>query len=385
MMMKKTTQLMLSTIAVAIAMTSFSNQAIAEDGINVGGAVRVNYSYKDYSDSSKDKLGDLTLDMVAIKFNGKKGDWGLASEYRFTSSTDYIKYGYAYYDAIPDWQIQFGINKVPFGNRDFISNSWWFGIPYYLGFEDDHDVGIKAVYEKNGWHTDIAFYKNPEYAASENKRYATDLYSGTIDATYDDIDNGITYNNEETNQFNIRQTYTMEHEGGSTTLGGSIEVGQIYNNATGNNGDRYGIALHLDTKYNDWELQAQAMQYEYDAADSESPNKIGVSVVSWQYEIASKGQAYTVNLSKTIPTSFGSVKIYNDFNIMTPDVEDSTYDNSYQNVLGAAISAGATYTMVDLVMGKNMTFSTGSDDHVGLAQTGDGWDKRININFGYYF
>jgi hypothetical protein len=36
-------------------------------------------------------------------------------------------------------------------------------------------------------------------------------------------------------------------------------------------------------------------------------------------------------------------------------------------------------------MGKNMTFSTGSDDHVGLAQTGDGWDKRININFGYYF
>jgi hypothetical protein len=54
MMMKKTTQLMLSTIAAAIAMTSFSNQAIAEDGINVGGAVRVNYSYKDYSDSSKD-------------------------------------------------------------------------------------------------------------------------------------------------------------------------------------------------------------------------------------------------------------------------------------------------------------------------------------------
>lgn len=376
-MMKKTTQFMLSAVAAAMAMASVSTQAVAEDGISIGGAVRVNYSYKDYSDASKDKKGDLTFDMAAIKFNGKKGDWGLASEYRFTSSTDYIKYGYAYYDAIPDWQIQFGINKVPFGNRDFISNSWWFGIPYYLGFEDDHDVGIKAVYEKNGWHTDLAFYKNPEYGAYENKRYATDLYTGTI--------NGTAYSNEETNQVNIRQTYTMEHEGGSTTFGGSVEVGQIYNSATGNTGDRYGFALHLNAKYQGWDIQAQAMQYEYDAADSADPNKIGVSVVSWQYEIASKGQAYTVNIAKTLPTSFGSVKIYNDFNVMTPDVADSSYDNSYQNVLGAAISYGPTYTMVDFIMGKNMTFSTAADDHVGLPMAGDGWDKRININFGYYF
>lgn len=354
-----------------------ANNDASEDGIKIGGAVRVNYAYRDYDEKSKDKGGDFNFDMAAIKFDGKMGDWGLAAEYRFTSSTDYIKYGYGYYQPNDNWQLQFGVNKVPFGNREFISNSWWFGLPYYLGFEDNHDIGIKAVYEKNGWHTDIAFYKNPEYAAGENKRYAADLYTGTI--------NGTEYHNEETNQVNLRQTYTLEHEGGQTTLGGSVEVGQIYNSSTGNNGDRYAAALHLDSSYKGWNLQLQAMQYEYDAADAADPNKIGISVVSWQYEIASKGQVYNLNLAKTFSTSFGSIKCYNDFGVMTPDVDDESYDNSYQNVTGCAIAAGPTYTMVDFVMGKNMTFSTLNNDHVGLPEIGDDWDKRININFGYYF
>ncbi|RTR30134.1 hypothetical protein [Shewanella atlantica] len=377
-MMKKSTKFMLSMVATAIALTGFSASAEEqEDGINIGGAVRVNYGYKDYSEASKDKGGDLTFDMAAIKFDGKKGDWGLAAEYRFTSSTDYIKYGYGIYNIDPEWQLQFGINKVPFGNRDFISNSWWFGIPYYLGFEDDHDVGVKAVYNSGGWHTDLAFYKNAEYGPTENKRYATDLYTGTI--------NGTEYNNEETNQVNVRQTYTAEHEGGSTTFGGSVQYGQIYNNKTGNTGDRYAAALHLDSSYNGWNLQLQAMQYEYDAADAVDSNKIGVSVVSWQYEIASKGQAYSANIAKTFNTDWGSVKCYNDFGLMTPDVDDSSYDNSMQNVTGCAVSAGPTYTMIDFVMGKNMTFSTANNDHVGLPEMGDDWDKRVNINFGYYF
>lgn len=385
-MMKRSTQLMLSAVATAVAMASSIGCAQAqEDGINIGGSVRVNYGLKLYDDSSKDKGGDFVFDTATLVFKGKKGDFGLAAEYRFTKSTNFIKYGYGYYDIDPDWQLQFGINKVPFGNPGFISNSWWFGLPYYLGFEDDHDIGIKAVYEKNGWHTDLAFYKGAEYGPSEIKRYATDLFTGTIDTTYDGIDNGTEYNNEETNQLNLRQTYTMEHEGGSTTIGASVEAGQIYNNKTGNNGDRYAVAAHMETLYKGWKLQLQAMQYEYNAVDAADDNKIGVSVVNWQYEIASKGQVYSLNLAKTMPTSWGSVKCYNDFGLMTPDVADSSYDDSIQNVTGCAISAGPTYTMIDFIMGKNMTFSTKNNDHVGLPEIGDDLDKRININFGYYF
>lgn len=348
-----------------------------EDGINVSGTVRVNYAYKDYSESSKDKGGDFAFDMAAIKFNGKLGDWGLASEYRFYDGWQALRYGYGFYDVNSDWQVQFGVNKVPFGNPGFISNSFWFGIPYYLGFEDDYDLGVKGVYKSGATSTEVAFYKNAEYGASRVDCYSTDLFSGSINST--------DYNNEETNQLNLRQTYDMKHENGNILLGGSIEYGQIYNNATGNNGDRYAVAVHMDASYNGWNLQIQAMQYEYDAADALDINKIAVAAYNWQYEIASKAQVYSVNIAKTIPTSWGSLKCYNDLGVVTPDVQDENYDNSYQNVTGCAISAGATYTMFDFIVGKNMYASTRDNGHVGLPEVGDNWDKRININFGYYF
>lgn len=384
--MKNSTRLSLSAIAVAMAFAGSTQIASAEDGIKVGGAVRVNYSYKEYSESSKDKLGDLDFDIFAIKFSGKKGDWGLKAEYRFTDNTNFIKYGYGYYDVNPEWQIQFGINQTPFGNRDYISNSFWFGMPYYVGLEDDHDMGIKATFDNGTWHTDLAFYKNSEYGATENKQYAPDLYTGSF--TKDGVTT--TYNNEETNQINLRQTYTMTHDGGSTTMGGSLQFGQIYNSVTKENGDRYAAAIHLDTKYNDWNLQLQALTYEFDTTDSDAagnqnPNKIAVALLDWQYEIASKGQVYSLNLSKSFKASFGSYKIYNDFGVMTPDVADSTFDNSYQNVTGVSVSSGPIFAQFDFIMGKNMTFSTELDDHVGLPMAGDGWDQRVNINIGYYF
>ncbi|WP_425601941.1 hypothetical protein [Shewanella insulae] len=369
-----------SAVLFAAMLTPFGgSQAFAEDGINIGGAVRVNYGLKFYDEASKDKGGDLTFDMLALTFNGKHGNWGLASEYRFTSYGDYLKKGYLYYSLASEWELQFGINNVPFGNREYISNSFWLGIPYYLGLEDDFDVGVKATFDNGNWHSDFAFYKNPEYGPGEINRYAADLYSGKI--------NGTQYANEETNQLNFRQTYTLTEGDLAMTLGGSVEVGQIYNSISHETGDRYAVALHLDSSYQGWNLQLQAMEYEYDARNQPDvdSNKIGISVVGWQYEIASKGQVYHVNLAKSFATSWGSVKVYNDFGYMTPDTDDESFDNSLQNVTGMAIAAGPIYTMVDFVMGQNMTFATEKDDHVGLPEAGDGWDKRININFGYYF
>ena len=349
----------------------------SEDGIKVSGTARVNYAYQDYVESSKDTLGDFTFDMIALKFNGKMGDWGLATEYRFYEGWQTLRFGYGFYDVNPQWQIQLGVNQVPFGNPGFISNSYWFGVPYYVGYEDDYDMGVKAVYSQGAWGTEMGLYKNGEYGASNNDRYSPDLYTGVV--------NGTEYNNKETNQLNIRQTYEMTYENGRTLFGGSVALGQIYNSKTGHNGDRYALAVHLDSTYNGWNLQLQAMQYDYNAADASDSDKIAVAAYNWQYEIASKAQAYSVNVAKTLTTDWGSLKFYNDFGVVTPDVSSDEYDDSYQNVTGVAISAGPTYTMVDFILGKNMYASTRDNDHVALPEIGDSWDKRVNVNFGYYF
>lgn len=361
-----------------LGILSSSGFVHAEDSIDVTGTVRANYSYKDYSESSKDKLGDFDFDMLAIKFNGEVAGIGLSSEYRFYNGYDMIRYAYGFYDFNPNLKVKLGLVKKPFGNPGYISNSFWFGIPYYVGYEDDSDMGIAFDYSNGAWSSAVAFYKNAERGAGSNERYSTDIYSGVV--------NGIQYNNEETNQINLRQMYQADFEGGQAKIGASVEVGQIYNTSTGNDGDRYAVALHADISYNDWNLQLQAMQYEYDAADPEvgAENKIAVSAFQWQYEIAAKAQIYSINVAKSFSTSWGSVKVYNDFGLLTPDTEDSSFDDSLQNVTGVAIAAGATYTMIDFIAGENM-YASGINDHVGLEQVDSGWDNRININFGYYF
>ncbi|MFT5236090.1 MAG: hypothetical protein ACI90A_001456 [Shewanella sp.] len=76
MMMKKTTKFMLSLVATAIALSGSTASATeqTEDGIKIGGAVRVNYAYRDYDETNKDKGGDFYFDMAAIKFDAKQGD-----------------------------------------------------------------------------------------------------------------------------------------------------------------------------------------------------------------------------------------------------------------------------------------------------------------------
>jgi hypothetical protein len=54
----------------------YSTAQDVDDGINVSGTLRANYSYKEYSETSKDKAGDLTFEMASVKFNGKIYDWG---------------------------------------------------------------------------------------------------------------------------------------------------------------------------------------------------------------------------------------------------------------------------------------------------------------------
>ncbi|MBV7315666.1 hypothetical protein [Shewanella sp. NIFS-20-20] len=265
---------------------------------------------------------------------------------------------------------------VPFGNPNIASNSWWMSIGYYMGFEEDYDAGIKAIYSKNGWTTDIAYFNGAEYSADVYKKYAGDIATGDI--------NGNEYHNEERNQFNLRQTYTVEHHGGSTTFGGSVQYGQLYNSLTNNSGDRHAFALHMSSNYQGWNFTAQAITYEFDAADSKL-DTIAFAQGGWLLETADKGQLYTVNLAKTIGTDFGSVKVYNDFNLMTPDVDGENFKNSYQNVTGAAIVAGPTYSSIDLSFAKNMWGSSLDASGIGLNDGRDKWDARININVGYYF
>jgi hypothetical protein len=351
------------------------------EGIDFGGALRVNYTYKDWDEANKDKGGDFAFDTFRISANGEIGEMILSAEYRFYPTDDWnaIHHGWIGYNFNKNWQGQIGVHQVPFGIQPYASHNFWFSGAYYLGLEDDYDMGIKALFNDGPLSLTFAFYKNEELGnSSEAGRYSVDILRN------DDNDN------EETNQGNIRAAYTLTHNDTcSTEFGLSGEYGGIYNRTTNDMGDHWAGAVHMVGNYGRWNIQLEGIQFEYnpdnpDLADDEVMN---AGAYSYMWGIPAKGTIGTFNVAYGLPVDIGPISkltFYSDNTIIDPD--EGSWDNTWQNVVGCMISAGPVYTYIDVISAENMPFMGGS-----MVDNADGWQSsnnrntRININVGYYF
>merc|ERR1711879_1036317 len=72
------------------------------------------------------------------------GGIDLSFEYRFypTFGTHFIHHGFLGYEFSENVYMELGVTQVPFGITTYASHSWWFQGPYYVGLEDDYDMGI---------------------------------------------------------------------------------------------------------------------------------------------------------------------------------------------------------------------------------------------------
>lgn len=359
------------------AMPAFSANVV--DDLSIGGSIRANYSLKLFDEDSKEKSGDFDFDVMTLTLNGKMEGIGIDLEYRFNAWEHFVRKAYVYYDVDESWQLQVGINQVPFGNSPYISNSWWFGLPYYMGFEDDFDTGIKATYKTGSSSTDLAFYKSAEYGPTEAKRYAGDLYSGTV--------NGSVYTEEETNQINLRQRYELSYGDLEANVGASLELGQTYYTQLSDTRDRMALAVHADLAYQDWGLQAQVIKYDYNGISTEDRDyqSVAISLYGGTYEVADEGLIYSLNVKKSFQWSGLDFTAYNDFGYMSPENSGEDYDSSTLNVTGVSIAKGPLFVYVDYISAKNMPFFASENNSIGLKQYNQGWDNRFNVNIGYYF
>jgi len=71
------------------------------------------------------------------------------------------------------------------------------------------------------------------------------------------------------------------------------------------------------------------------------------------------------------------VQFYNDYGIIYDKSDDSP--DTWMNVTGMSVSAGALFTYFDFIQARNQPFIGGS-----VAGDGD-TERRFNINVGYYF
>jgi len=166
---------------------------------------------------------------LRLSVDGKHGDHLLLSaQYRLYGYTRAVHHAWFGYKFNEENQLELGITQAPFGILPFATHSFWFGLGYYVGMEDDYDAGLKWHHTNKAWDLNLAFFYNEEYGdATSLDRYSVDLVRVGDQQ------------NQEIAQGNLRLTYTFGKDTKqSSEIGFSGEFGGVDNLTTA----RPGIA-----------------------------------------------------------------------------------------------------------------------------------------------
>lgn len=353
------------------------------DGVKVGGAIRTNYSVTSYNEGNKDRGGDFDFDIFRLNLSGKINDISVNGEIRFFDYMTAIKYAYLGYEFADNWQAQAGITQVPFGNGPYNSHNYFFSSNYYVGFEDDFDLGVVVKRQlADNWKLDVGFFKNDELggvdgsASDKSHRYSYDIVGSrnVNEGTYDEPANEL----GEYNTLAGRATYQIEYSKNITTdIGVSLLSGGLHDGV-----DRAGSysawAVHLDSQINNWNIQLQHGEYDYDLDDQS--DRISVAAYAYYDTVSSKATMSSVNVAYNYAVEWGPIsalQFYNDYSAIYDKSDDSA--DTWMNVTGVSVSAGAFFTYFDFVQARNQPF-------IGGTMIGEGdTERRFNINLGYYF
>ncbi|RLD24759.1 MAG: hypothetical protein DRI71_01565 [Bacteroidetes bacterium] len=324
---------------------------------------------KSWDDANKKRGGDFNFDMFRLYVDGNYNNVIVSTQIRLYSS-DFggilIHHAWMGYKFKNSDEIQLGINKVPFGITPYASHNWFFNMHYYFGFEDDYDLGIKYVRERDKLKLYAAYYRTSELPPHIFARYS-----------YDVVD---THN--EINQLNFKVLYDLS----MVELGASIQLGQLEEVATGDKGDRYAFAIHAESNINNFNIMLQSIFYGF-SPTGPITDRVIMAAYDAPYAVASEGVIYSIGIRYHLPLELGpltGIDFYNDYAYLNKT--NSSFYDSQMNVLGAGVTFGPIYTYIDWASGINHSWLGPDYDNSFAEGVADNkWHSRFNINFGYYF
>jgi len=389
-----------------ILFTAFSSSALAQeeekkDGFKIGGAVRYNIISTDYESDPTTLSTSATWDTWRLNVDGTMKGLDLSFEYRFypTFATHFMHHGWIGYNFNDVAYMKLGVSQVPFGITKFASHSWWFQGPYYVGLEDDYDMGIK--FDLNfveNLDLAVAYYRQAEpqgpasggvnWTGPGAGRYSYDITPGSGGVVNDGTGmvDTVTASIRELNQFNVRAAYHITED---IEIGASGQFGQTYNSTLDDSEMSMAIAGHVVANFGNFNFKGEFVNYNYGAKSDTDQDLDIVQMGAYgsSYNVATEANMYVAGLAYSIPVEWGpitNIQPYVDFTLIDKANEDF-YDTQHL-VPGFLITAGSIYTYVDYAMGKNQPWLTDSFG-LGLGQGVEDpeWNKRFNINIGYYF
>lgn len=367
-----------------------------EDGFTFGGAMRYNILSTNYESGTTPLDPKFTWDTWRLNVDGSMAGIDLSFEYRFypTFGSHFIHHGFLGYAFSDDVYMELGVTQVPFGITTYASHSWWFQGPYYVGLEDDYDMGINFdITPSENVELSLAYFRQSEPEGPQFGGEVTFGNSGSGRYSYDIVPwEGAHV--RELNQFNARLAVDVAE---GWEVGASAQVGGNYNSVLEDSETSTAFAGHVVGNFSSFNLKAEYVTYNYRAKGDDGQDLDVIQMGAYGYEywggegytggVATEADMYVIGLAYTIPVDLGpisSIQPYVDYTYIDKRKEEF-YDTEHL-IPGFLISAGGIYTYVDYAMGKNQPWLT--DDFgkgLGSGIEDPEWNKRFNINIGYYF
>lgn len=382
---------------------------------SIGGAIRANYVWGDYTDpspgvdGSRGDNGTIQLDIFRINVDYDDGNLIGKLEYRWypgyrASNADSYSMPHTAWLGMnvgENGQVQVGLNRVPFGPGAYgISQSWFFDQHYYVGLADDMDVGIKYATTVGDLKIDFGYYIGDEgswtgeFFSSDSVRYSYDVVN----------ESGGGY--EESHQFNFRVIKPVELGDGITSeVGLSLQYGQLDSEGPQSDGDHYAASVHAVTQMGNWKLATQLTKYNYDVeADQPMGTDKLVQFGAFDFATLVAAEAWIAGASlsyykETADIAWLDYVIpYIEYSSIIKD--EGSFNESNLLTLGAAWGRGGWYIYTEYALSNGNDFvgneggygSSGPADLNGRfasnrfgANPNDDWQHRFNLNFGYYF
>ena len=338
-----------------------------------GGAVWVNYAYQNWVSLGQGRKRGLRFDNVRLSLDGTHGDHLLFSaQYRIYGYTRAVHHAWFGYKLNERNQIELGITQIPFGLLPFATHSFWFGLGYNMGMEDDYDAGIKWRHENDTWVLHVAFFLNEEYGdATKLDRYSVDIVR---------VEN---QQNEEFAQCNLRFAYIFGKD-----TDNSSEVG-IHNLETSKYGYHWQTALHYSGRYGNWNPEFQVARYKYHQENPESIDNrlILLGNLTSSRLVAARGTLINANLRRFWDVNWGPFKRFNAYyNYSTVLKDKKSFKDSQLHDPGCVLEAGPFWIWIDFLYGKNAWYLNDSPENSGPGPGGtDKWEYRFNVSFEWYF
>ncbi len=404
--MKKIYSLLI--LALILPLTQLNAQEEKEEGFTFGGAVRYNLLSTNYEGQSSSPLNTgFTWDTWRLNVDGSYAGVDLSFEYRWypTFGTHFIHHGFLGYSFSDNIYMELGVTQVPFGITTYASHSWWFQGPYYVGLEDDYDMGVNFDFtpsdklklsvayfrqaEPEGPYLDFGLGRyNVTFGNAGPGRYSYDITPGSggiYNETTETVDM-VDANIREINQFNVRLAYSLNE---SWEIGASGQFGGNYNAVQDEYDMSTALAGHLVGNFGNFNLKTEYVYYNYKAQSDvgEALDIVQMGAYGSAYNVASEASMYVAGLAYSIDVDWGpisNIQPYVDYTYV--DKANENFYNTQHLIPGFLITAGKIYTYVDYAMGKNQPWLTNSfGTGLGQGLEDPAWNSRLNINIGYYF